>query len=133
MDSINVEKYVKELASLLADTIQATEKMFEEEHVRMINMVTLIHPGGGGGGPGFNKGIMEHRRIQNRRAVSGGKGLFRQWHQKFTAALGQVKAECEDIVHKLARELDLGKEIETVLAATTEQLLEKHLRIFGKS
>ncbi len=44
-DSINVEKYVNELASLLAETIQATGKMFEEEHLRMINMVTSIHPG----------------------------------------------------------------------------------------
>jgi hypothetical protein len=58
--------------------------------------------------PGFNKGIMEHRAIQNLRAVSGDKGLFRQWHQKFTTALGQVKVEYEEIVLKLAREIDLG-------------------------
>ncbi len=64
LDSINVEMYVKELASLLEDAIQATGKTFEEEHSRMINRVTSIHPG------------------------DGDKGLFRQWYQKFTTALG---------------------------------------------
>ncbi len=44
-DSINVEKYVKEIAALLADLTKATGRMFEEEHLRMINMVTSIHTG----------------------------------------------------------------------------------------
>ncbi len=52
-----MEKYVKELTSLLVDAIQATGNMFEEEHFRMINRVTSIHPGGGGGGARFKKGI----------------------------------------------------------------------------
>jgi hypothetical protein len=54
---------------------------------------------------------MEHKVIQNLRAASGEKGLFRQWHQKFTTAFGQV------LVHKLAREIDLGKDRKTVLIA----------------
>ncbi len=58
VDSINVGKYVKELASLLADMTQATGRMFEEEHLPMINMVTSTHPRGGGGSPRFNKIIM---------------------------------------------------------------------------
>ncbi len=115
-DSVNVEKYVKELASLLVDTIQAAGKKFEEEHLRMINMVTSIHPGGGGGGTRFNKGIMEHGVIQNLRAVSVDKGLFLQWHQKFTTALGQAKTAYEEIVHKLAREIDFGGEMGTILS-----------------
>jgi hypothetical protein len=66
-DSINVEKYVKVLASLLVDTIQTTGKMFEEEHLRMINMVSAINTGGSGGaGNRFTATrIMEHKVIMN--------------------------------------------------------------------
>ncbi len=39
--------------------------------------------------------------------------MFKQWHQKFTTALGQVRAEYEEIVQHLAREIDMGKEMET--------------------
>ncbi len=133
---MNVEKYVKELASILVDTIQATGKMFEEEHLRMTNMVTSTHPGGGGGGTRFNKGLMEHKMIHSLRAVNGDKGLFRQWRQKFAIALGQVKTECEEIVQRLAREIDLGREMETILSAlgeSMEQSSEMRLGIFGKS
>ncbi len=57
----------------------------------MINMVSAIHVGvshGSGGGVRFTRGILEPKAIQNLRAASGDKGLFRQWHQKFTNALG---------------------------------------------
>ena len=81
--SIDVDKHVKELASLLVDAIQATGKMFKEEHLRMINMVTAINPGGSGGkgGNGFTKrGIVEHKVITNLRCVNGDRSLVRQWH-----------------------------------------------------
>ena len=39
-DSINVEKYVKEIAALVADLTKASGRMFEQEHLRMINMVS---------------------------------------------------------------------------------------------
>ena len=42
-DQLNIEKCVKEVAALLVDTVQATGKMFEEEHMRMISMVTSVH------------------------------------------------------------------------------------------
>ncbi len=79
--------------------------MFEQEHLRMINMVSSISTGGIGssGGPTFNRGIIEHKVIHNLRAVTGDKGLFRQWHHKFITALGQVRAEYGEMVHKLAR------------------------------
>ncbi len=86
----------------------------------MINMVSAIHVGGFGGSGGiirFTRGALEHKVIQNQRAASGDKGLFRQWHQKFTTALAQVMEEYEEIVHKLAREIHLGKDIETSLGA----------------
>ncbi len=75
-DQRNIERYVKEIASLLVDAVHAIGKMFAEEHVRMINMVTSSHPGGVGGGNRFPKGIMERKVIQNFRAVNGHRGLY---------------------------------------------------------
>jgi hypothetical protein len=43
---------------------------------------------------------MEHKVIQYFRAVSGDKSLFRQWHQKFTIALGHVAGAHEETVHR---------------------------------
>ncbi len=59
---------------------------------------------------------MEHKVIMNLRAVSGDKSLCRQWHQKFTTDLGQVGGPHEEIVHRLIKEIDLGKEFEKVAA-----------------
>ncbi len=97
-DSINVEKYFKEIAALVADLTMATGRIFEQEPMWMINIVTSIHPSGVGGGNRSPRGIMEHKVIQNLRAVSGDKGLVRPWHQKFTTALGQVKTEYEGLL-----------------------------------
>ncbi len=47
--------------------------------------------------------------------MHGDKGLSRQWHQKFTIARGQVETEYEEIVHRLARKIDFGKEMENIL------------------
>ncbi len=49
----------------MADAVRATRKMFEEEHMRMINVVTSIQPGGVGGGNRVPKGIVAHKVIQN--------------------------------------------------------------------
>ncbi len=67
--------------------------------------------------------------IQNLTAVNGDKGLFRHWHQKFTTALGQVKTEYEEIVHKLAQEIDMGRDMETVLTT----LGREYGAIFGEA
>ncbi len=86
----------------------------------MINMVSAAHVGGSnrtGGGVRLSRGIMEHKVVQNLRAVNGDKGLFRQWHQKFTTALGQVREECDGIIRKLARDINLGKDTETIPGA----------------
>ncbi len=74
--------------------------------------------GGGGLGGGsrrFAKGIMEQRVIHYLRAVSGDKSLFRQWHQKFTIALGQVACAHGEMVHRLVEKIDLGRGMEKVL------------------
>ncbi len=41
-DSINVERYVKELTNTTIDLMKATGGMFEQEHLKMINMVSAI-------------------------------------------------------------------------------------------
>ncbi len=46
IDSINVERYVKELTSTMIEMTEAAWRMLEQEHLRMINMVTAINPGG---------------------------------------------------------------------------------------
>ncbi len=89
---MTVEKYVEELTNTKIDMTKTTERMFEQEHLRIINMVTAINPGclGGKGGDGFTtRGIMENKVITNLRCVSGDKSLFPQWHQKFITAVGQ--------------------------------------------
>ncbi len=43
-DQLNIQKYVKEIVPLSVDTFQATAKIFEDEHVRVINMVAVVNP-----------------------------------------------------------------------------------------
>ncbi len=108
----NVEKYCKEVATLVAAFTKAARRMFEQEQLRIINMVSAINPGGSGGTGGNRfvaKEIMEHKGIMNLRMVNGDKSLVRQWHQRFVTALSQVGDVHEEIVVNLVREIDLGK------------------------
>ena len=70
---------------------------------------------GAQGGRDQERGIMEHRIIQHLKVVNGEKSLFRQWHLMFTTTLGQFKGSYEEIVHKMAHEEDLGKEVDVVI------------------
>ncbi len=45
-DSVNVEKYIKEIVIMAHDLTKAAGRMFEQEHLRMISMVSAINPGG---------------------------------------------------------------------------------------
>ncbi len=47
-DSSNVEMYVEEFANLVIDLTEASGRMFEQEHFRMINMVSAINTGSSG-------------------------------------------------------------------------------------
>ncbi len=58
---------------------------------------------------------MEHRVIHNLTVVSGHRSLFRLWLHKFATALGHVKEPYEEIVRRVAREIDLGKELDVVM------------------
>ena len=113
-DQLNTEKYVKELTDVVREMFMASGSMFEQEHLRFINMFAAAGVGGKGGGHRNEKTIMEHKVIQYLRAVNGDKSLFRQWHQKFTTALGQVTGVHEEIVQRMVKEIDLGKELEKV-------------------
>ncbi len=94
--------------------------MSEQEYLRFIAMFSATKAsgegGGGGGEGGFHKGIMEHKVIMNLGAVNGDKSpLFRQWHQKFATAFGQVRGVREEIVHRLVKEIYFAKELEKVV------------------
>ncbi len=58
---------------------------------------------------------MEHEVIHNFKAVNRDRTLFLKWRQKFTTAFGQVNAAREEIVHRTVREIDLGKDLETIV------------------
>ena len=91
----------------------ASGSMFQQEHLRFINMFAASGGGGkGGGGHRFEKTIMEHKVIQYLRAVNGAKSLFRQWHQRFVTALGQYEQVHKEIVLHLVKETDLGKDLD---------------------
>ena len=108
-DQLNTERYVKELTDVVQEMFMPSRSVFEQEHLRFINMFAAIRVGGKGGGHRYENTIMEHNVIQYLRAVIGDKSLFRQWHQKFTTALGQVIGVHEEIVQRMVKEIDLGR------------------------
>ena len=109
-----MEKYLKELAVVTMDLTKACGRMFEQEHLRFISMITAAgsSQGASGGGFKYTKGIMEHRVIQNLKAVTGDKSLFRQWHRRFASALGQCDQVHEEIIQHLVKETDLGEDLD---------------------
>ncbi len=67
-DAVNSEKYIKELSKVCWDMSRATGAMFEQEHLRFINMFTAAGGGGNGGGYRHPKAVMENKVIQTLRA-----------------------------------------------------------------
>jgi len=127
-DQLNIEKYVKELTTVVREMFLSTGSMFQQESVRFSSMIAATGGGGYGGGHGggskYQKTIMEHKVIQYLRTVSGDKSLFRQWHQKFTTALGQVPGAHEEIIQRMVKEIDLGKELGKVVATLMDEYQE---------
>ncbi len=68
--SVNSEKYIKELPKVGWEMFRAEGAMFEQEHMRFMNMSIAPGSGGTGGGHRHPKGIMEHKVIQNLRALN---------------------------------------------------------------
>ena len=61
-DQLNVEKYIKELSDVCTEMFRATGCMFEQEHLRFINMITAVGSGGtGGGGSKYPRSIWRTR------------------------------------------------------------------------
>ncbi len=76
-DTINAEKYIKELAVVVKEMLRATDAMFEQEHRRFINMYMTASMQGGRASGGVHtrpaKPNMEHKVVQNLPAVNGCK------------------------------------------------------------
>ena len=58
---------------------------------------------------------MECKIITSLKAVNGDETWFRQWHLKFTTALGQVKHDDEWMVNKMTKEIDLSRDLGAIL------------------
>ncbi len=80
----------------------------------------------GGSGPA---GV--RRASWNLRAVSGDKSLFRQWRQKFTTALGQIGDAHEEIVRRLVKEIDLGKDMGKVVTGLRGEYGDEFDKVLG--
>ncbi len=104
-DATNVEKYVKRMAAINMGTFRASGARFELEHLKFLSMFAATgfnessRAALGATGAWLQKGIIEHKVIQNLKDVKGDKGFFRQWRQKFVTAIGQVNGDCEAIIH----------------------------------
>ncbi len=65
-DQLNIERYVKELTDVCKEMFMASGSMFEQEHLRFINLFAATGGGGhGGGGHRFPKAIMAYKVIQS--------------------------------------------------------------------
>ena len=120
-DQLNIEKYVKELTDVVREMFMSTGSMFQQESLRVLSTLAAQGGGGYGGGHRPQKTIMEHKVIQYLRAVNGDKSMFRQWHQKFTTALGQVLGEHEEVIQRMVKEIDLGKDLEKVVTTLKDE------------
>ncbi len=71
-DSLHVENYDHDTMTVIQEVFIATGRMFEQEHLRMVAMITASNFGAvDDGGVKYNKGIMEHRVVQGLNTVSG--------------------------------------------------------------
>ncbi len=104
-NQLNTGKYVKGLTDVVREMCMSTGSMFEQEHLRFIIYFAVTGGAVCGGGRKYQKTIMERKVIQYLRAENGDKSLFRQWHHKFTTALGHVSSAHEGIVQRLVKEI----------------------------
>ncbi len=132
-DSINMERYVEELSKVGWDMFRATGAIFEQEPLMFISMFAATGSGGNGGRHMFNKGIIEHKVINNLRCVRGDKSLSRQWHQRFVTALGSYDQAHEGIIKDLVAKTDLGKDLDKVAESCTVETLHVSREMCGAS
>ena len=91
------------------------QKLIQGEPDRVMQVVNSMSRSSGQNPGGNRKGIMEFKVIQNLKAVTGDKTGFRQWHQKFMSALGQVNSRYEELMKNLITKIDLDKDLTTVI------------------
>ena len=116
IDGINIEETVKEIVGDLVEMIKAVGRCFETERLRVDSRVLAslagLNLGKGGGNNFIGKPVTEYNVVQNLGKVSSDKGTFRQWHQKFLSAIGQVREEFREMIEDLVRYIDLGKPVD---------------------
>ncbi len=61
----NLERYIKEVATVTKQLFHIIGKTFEQERFRFISMITAACGGGTGGQVKFSKCTMEHKVIHN--------------------------------------------------------------------
>jgi hypothetical protein len=129
----NLELCIKDVGAVCKQLFHFMGKNLEQEPLRFARVATAVAGGTGAvGGQGrFVKGIMEHKVTQSLEAVNGDKALFRQWHQKFTTALGQA-SPVHERVHRMVKEIELGKDMETIVIGLRNEYgfpgdVERHL------
>merc|ERR1711989_284735 len=91
------------------------QRLIQGEPDRVRQVVNSMSGLGGQYPGGSRKGIMEFKVVQNLKAVTGDKTGFRQWHQKFMSALGQVNSRYEGLMKNLITKIDLDKDLTTVI------------------
>ncbi len=85
---MNTESYIKELSQVMIKVTKAAGRVLEQDHMRFMAMYVGAGSGIAGGCDRHQESIMEHRVIQNLKAVSGDRSLVRQWHRMFRTTLG---------------------------------------------
>ena len=130
-DSMNTEKYVKELAKVMHEITGAYGRLFEQENLRMMPLMFAGVSGSNYKGGFKDRGVMEYKVITNLKAVNGDKSWFRQWHLKFVTALGQVRSEYEEIVQRMVKEIDLGKDLSATLESLSIDYPELYQNVSG--
>ena len=125
----DLDQWSSELAKTMRAAIHAIGGMFKEETMR--TAVQIAAAGGGRaigvtGAKWSTKGIMEYKVITNMKPMNGDETWFRQWHMKFTTALGQVKREYQWLVNNMTNEIDLSKG----LRVTSENLELSHPELY---
>ena len=112
----NLEAYIKESATTCRKLFYIIGETMEQEPLRFMSMFAASGTGGTAYAQRrFTTSVMEYKVIQNLCAVNGDKSMFRQWHQQLTTALGQVVESHEEIIHRLVKEVDLGRDVEKIV------------------
>ncbi len=57
--------------------------------------------------------------------------MLRQWHLKFITALRQIAGPHVEIVHRLVKEIDLGKEMEKVVTGSEGEYGDEFDKVSG--